>query len=99
MLVGNSFTQHSLSVEYKNKIADAAALAVVLDLRPIRFTENKDRKASFADFVFKSDHHIRNRVLVKLEYYFLSSTAVKAFVQQLSVYLRQIFDIHLKRYL
>ncbi len=40
-------TQQKLSIKYKQSITDAAALAVVLELRPLGFAENKEGIGAF----------------------------------------------------
>lgn len=80
-----------LSHGCKKDIADAAALAVVLDLRPLSFAENREGMTSFARSVFLAGQSVPVGVSINPQSYLPSRTAVKSSLDRLEAHLKARF--------
>lgn len=70
-----------LPLSFTQRISDAVALAVVLDLRPLGFTEKKEGIVALAEAVFKAGQSIPYGVPINRELYLPSRSAGKASLQ------------------
>ena len=69
---------HNLSAGCRQNIADLTALAVVLHLRPLGFTENQADMSAFAESIFKAGQSVPNGVFASPKSYLPSRCMVKA---------------------
>lgn len=81
----------------RQEIADAAALAVVLDVRPLGFAENKSGMEAYAGAVFRAGQSVPNGVVISSKSYLPSRTAVNSSVSRLANDLRKMFAARMER--
>ena len=84
-------TAQELLSKCGQEIFDHAAFAVIQDLRPLGFAENKDGMAAYAEAVFKAGQRVPVGVQVRQKSYLPSRTAVKTSLQKLVDTLRRQF--------
>jgi len=88
---GECLIERPLQEKCRASIADAAALAVVLDLRPLGFAENHDGIAKYAEAVFKAGQTVPFGANISTNSYVPSRTAVKNALERLAVQKRKNF--------
>jgi len=69
-------TAQELSTRCRRNITDAAALAVILDIRPLSFTDNQAGIAAFATQVFKAGQSVPSGIKINPKSYLPSRGAV-----------------------
>lgn len=88
---GLDTVERPLQEKCREEICNAAAAAVVLDLRPYGFAENHDGMVRFAQSIFKAGQTVPFGVNIDKKSYIPSRTGVKNAVQKLAVRKRQEF--------
>lgn len=88
--------ERDLNPRCKEEISDAAALAVVLDLRPMGFTENREGMAAYAKAVFSAGQSVPVGIPINAKSYLPSRTAIKSSLDRLEVKLCAIFSKELR---
>ena len=82
---------HSLKLPCRKNISDAAALAVVLDTRPLSFTENKEGIAALLRAVFEAGQSMPCGVKVDPKSYTPSRTAIMNSLREMAKSFRDHF--------
>lgn len=93
---GEVHMERDLNPRCKEEISDAAALAVVLDLRPMGFTENREGMAAYAKAVFSAGQSVPVGIPINAKSYLPSRTAIKSSLDRLEVKLCAIFSKELR---
>ncbi len=88
--------QQMLDGRCREVISRSAAMAVILDLRPLSFAEEHEGIATFAESVFKAGQTIPYGVSVNRKSYLPTRTAVNTALTNLVKKWREKFSVHLK---
>ena len=86
-----TFMSQNLDIRCRKNISRAAAMAVILDLRPIGFTDNHPGIASFAEAVFKAGQSVPSGITINPKSYLPSKYAVTSALTEIGCELRSKF--------
>ena len=81
----------NLATRCRQDIARAAALAVVLNLRPLGFADNKEGMSAYAEAVFRAGQSVPHGVSINNNSYLPCRSTVKNSVADLARQLRETF--------
>ena len=84
-----------LTTKSRQDIANAATMAVIFDLIPMGFTDNKEDMAAYAESVFSTGQSLPHGVSISKQFYLHSRNTVKASLEHLATDLRQQFTLRI----
>ncbi len=93
---GHTEAEQDLDVKCWDETSRAGALAVILDLRPMRFAEEHEGIVIFTESIFKAGQTIPYGVSINRKSYFPTKTAINSSLERMLHYWRTSFRKYLK---